>query len=334
MYTLGIETSCDETSAAVIKNGSQVLSNVISSSLKLHTKYGGIIPEIASRAQLEFINPAVCLALEKAKIKLSQIKLIAVTYGPGLGGCLMVGLMFAKGLSFAKNIPFIGVDHIKAHLYAPKLTQKIKLPFIGLVISGGHTSLFFVKDFNKITLLGRTVDDAAGEAFDKTAKILGLPYPGGPHIEKIAKKRKSNELKFSCGKLDSALNFSFSGIKTAVLYKFKSPYAATEKIKNVSKTAKADIAGAFQEAVFEDIVKKSLLACKLKKVKSLVVGGGVACNNNFREKLYAACKNYGILSYFPEKGYCMDNAAMIAGLGYQLYKKGKYSKFTLNIKPT
>lgn len=334
MYTLGIETSCDETSAAVIKNGSTVLSNVISSSLSLHKKYGGIIPEIASRAQLECINPVVYQALQKAKIKLSQIKLIAVTYGPGLGGCLIVGLMFAKGLSFAKNIPFVGVNHIKAHLYAPLLTQKIKLPFIGLVISGGHTSLFFVKDFNEAILLGRTVDDAAGEAFDKTAKILGLPYPGGPHIEKIAKTSKNNDLEFSCGKLNHILNFSFSGIKTAVLYKIKNPYIPEEKIKKIPKTAKADIASAFQKAIFEDIVKKSLLACSIKKTKTLVVGGGVACNNNFREKLFTACKNNNISAYFPEKEYCMDNAAMIAGLGYQLYRKGARSKLTLDIKPT
>jgi len=328
MIILGIETSCDETSAALVKNGSYVLSNIVASSLKLHRKYGGVIPEIASRAQLEYIQPVVSTALKEAKIKIKDIDLIAVTKGPGLGGSLLIGLSFAKALSFAIKKPFIGIDHIQAHLYAPALSQKIKPPFVGLVVSGGHTSLFFVKNFLSFKLLGHTVDDAIGEAFDKVAKIMGLAYPGGPLVEKLARRCKNSKIRFTCGRLDRKLDFSFSGIKTAVLYRVNS---LNGKISFRDKTG---IAHAFQEAVFDDVVKKSLLACESKKTKRLVIGGGVASNMRFRQKLMQAALKNRIKIYFPEHNYCLDNAAMIAGLAYHLYKKMGGSKLSMQIEPT
>ena len=325
MIILGIETSCDETSAAIIKNGNTVLSHIVASSIELHKKYGGVIPEIASRAQLEFIYPVVEEALKKAKTRIDGVDLIAVTKGPGLTGSLLVGVTFAKALSFAKNIPFIGVDHIKAHLYAPLLTQKVAFPFIGLVISGGHTSLYRVAGFNSFTLLGRTADDAAGEAFDKVAKILKLGYPGGPAVEKIARKGKAGKVKFSCGNLKREFDFSFSGIKTAVLYSARG--------KKLTAKNKADIACAFQETVFNDIVKKSILAASKKKIKSLVVGGGVSCNRRFRDKLNTQSLPRKIKIYMAKPRYCTDNAAMIAGFGYQLFKLGGRSKLNMKIEP-
>ena len=257
-----------------------------------------------------------------------------MTYGPGLNGSLLVGLSFAKAISFAQNIPLIGIDHLKAHLYAPLLCQKVGFPFVGLVVSGGHTSLFLVKDFDNFTLLGQTVDDAAGEAFDKVAKILGLSYPGGPLIEKIA-LRGNPKMRFSCGNLEKKFDFSFSGIKTAVLYHTKGcalcamRYAQTTR----RKTHQADIAYAFQEAVFDDIAKKSILAC-MKKTNSLVVGGGVASNKRLRQKLHHLASLHNIKVYLAKSEYCLDNAAMVAGLGYRLYKKGIISNLTLNTKPT
>lgn len=328
MLVLGIETSCDETSIAIVENGKNVLSNLVSSSLALHRKYGGVIPEIASRAHLEFIYPLAKEALKKARVKLSDIGAISVTKGPGLNGSLLVGVSFAKAISFARNLPLIGVDHIKAHLYAPLFSQKVPFPFIGLVVSGGHTNLFLVKDFDNFILLGMTVDDAAGEAFDKVARILGLGYPGGPLIERLAASGEPGRIKFLCGKLEEKLNFSFSGIKTAVLYRVKG-YGL-----RVMEREKADIAYAFQEAVFDDIVKKSMLACSTKKINSLVVGGGVACNKLLRKKLNNASSEYGINVYLAEVRYCLDNAAMVAGLGYQLYKKGAVSGLNLNTDPT
>ena len=219
MYVLGIETSCDETSAAVVKNGRKILSCVVSSSLKFHKKYGGVVPEIASRMQLETITQVLDSAIRQARVNLKEIDLISVTSGPGLLGSLLVGISFAKAISISLGIPLLGVDHIYSHIYANFLNgAKIKLPFIGLVVSGGHTSLFYVRDFKKIETLGQTLDDACGEAFDKVAKILGLGYPGGPLIEKLAKGGDERKIKFRCSGTKRPLDFSFSGIKTAVLY--------------------------------------------------------------------------------------------------------------------
>lgn len=316
MIVLGIETSCDETAASVVKDGRKILSNVVSSSLALHKEFGGIIPEIASRAHLETINFVVKKALEKAGKKLKDINLIAVTSNPGLIGSLLVGLSFAKALSFAIKKPLLEVNHICAHLYACFLGKgSPSLPFIGLVVSGGHTNLFLVRDFSSFKTLGTTLDDAAGEAFDKVAKILNLGFPGGPIIDKLSKNIKEYKIKFSYSQLPGSFNFSFSGLKTAVLYFVRKHHSS----KDISK---ADIAASFQEAVVKNLIEKSIFACKRKKINRLVVGGGVASNSRLRESLLSQAGAQGIKVYFPEKHLCLDNAAMVAGLGYRIYKKG------------
>lgn len=327
MNVLGIETSCDETSAALVRNGSTVLSNIISSSIKFHKKYGGVIPEIASRLQLETITQVTDECIKESGIARKDVDLISVTSGPGLLGSLLVGISFARALSFGLGLPLIGVNHIYAHIYANFLNHKsLSMPFIGLIISGGHTSLFLVDDFDKIKLLGQTQDDACGEAFDKAAKILRLGYPGGPVIEKISCKGNPEKIKFNCSDTKNPLNFSFSGIKTAVLYKVQG-----DKPQIISHP---DIAASFQDAVIDTLINKSLLACKMKKINKLVVGGGVAANNRLREKLFEKAKRGNIKVYFPEKILCTDNAAMVAGLGYQLFKKGYSSGLDLDIDNT
>ncbi len=314
-YTLGIETSCDETSAAVVINGVDVLSNVVVSSLKEHAQFGGIIPEIASRRQMESIHAVVQLALNKAEVGLDDIDLIAVTRSPGLIGSLLVGLCFARGLARAVNKPLVEVDHIKAHLYANFLRSPDqsrdpypKLPAIGLVVSGGHSSLFKITDFKHFKLLGQTRDDAAGEAFDKVARILDLGYPGGPVIDRLSKEGVNNEICFLPAKLPGSYDFSFSGVKTAVLYYTR----AHEKESNFSK---AKVAFAFQDSVIKILVEKSLSACQRFGINTLLIGGGVAANSALRKLLSERGKEKGIEVYFPPMALCLDNAAMIAGLG-------------------
>jgi N6-L-threonylcarbamoyladenine synthase len=320
MYVLGIETSCDETAASIVKDGKIILSHVVSSSLSLHKKYGGVVPEIASRMQLETINEVADRAIKFAGIRLQDIKLISVTNEPGLSGSLLVGISFAKATSFSLNIPLLGVNHLYSHIYSSFLNKtRIELPFVALVVSGGHTSLFYVKDFDKIKLLGSTLDDACGEAFDKVAKILGLGYPGGPIIERLAKSGNPHKIRFCCSNTKNPLDFSFSGIKTAVLYYLKrcrGPWA------DGRCGLKRDIAASFQETVIDTLIRKSLLACRLQKLNRLVIGGGVAMNNRLREKFYQETKEKGIRFYSPSREFCMDNAAMVAGLGYQLFKRG------------
>ncbi|MCX5710381.1 MAG: tRNA (adenosine(37)-N6)-threonylcarbamoyltransferase complex transferase subunit TsaD [Candidatus Omnitrophica bacterium] len=325
MYVLGIETSCDETSASVVKDGRRVLSNSICSSLSFHKKYGGVIPEIASRMQLETIAQVAQVALKDSALPLKKINLIAVTNSPGLPGSLLVGIAFAKSLSLAAGVPLVAVDHVLAHIYANFLdNSQVKLPFVALVVSGGHTSLFYVKDFSRIETLGETQDDACGEAFDKVAKILGLGYPGGPIIEKLAKSGDCKKFKFRCSGTQNPLDFSFSGIKTAVLYAVKG--------RQLSLKEKKDIAASFQESAVGALIDKSILACKKKKAVSLVVGGGVAANNRLRVRFIEEAGGAGIKCYFPPKPLCMDNAAMVAGLGYQLFKKGLRSDLTLTLE--
>jgi len=320
MYVLGIETSCDETSAAVVKDGKTVLSNIVASSLNFHKKYGGVVPEIASRMQLETISQVTDSAIKEAGVSLNKINLISFTACPGLLGSLLVGISFAKGLSLARNIPLLGVDHIYSHFYANFLNASgVKLPFVALVVSGGHTSLFYIRSFDKIEMLGQTQDDACGEAFDKVAKILGLGYPGGPLIERLAKGGDPKKIKFRCSGTKGELDFSFSGIKTAVLY-----YARN---KQLTLKDKKDISASFQQVVVDTLIQKALLACRLKKVNRLVVGGGVAANNKLREEFLAAAKDRGIICHFPDTLLCMDNAAMVAGLGYQLFKRGGADAF-------
>lgn len=322
MIVLGIETSCDETSVSVVKDGITVLSNEVSSSLKFHKKYGGIIPEIAFRMQLETIVNVTDSAIKEAGMGLKNIDLISVTSGPGLLGSLLIGISFAKALSLSLDIPLLGVNHIYSHFFVNLLNgRKVKFPFVALVVSGGHTSLFYVKDFDKIETLGQTHDDASGEAFDKVAKILGLGYPGGPIIEKLARNGDCKKIKFRCSGTKTPFDFSFSGIKTAVLYYVKG--------KQLALTEKRDVCASFQEVVIDSLVKKSLSACDFKKVERLVVGGGVVANNRLRKKFFEASKLRGIDCYFPSKDLCMDNAAMVSCLGFYLFKKGYRSGLDL-----
>ncbi|MDI6606030.1 MAG: tRNA (adenosine(37)-N6)-threonylcarbamoyltransferase complex transferase subunit TsaD [Candidatus Omnitrophota bacterium] len=341
MNVLGIETSCDETSASVVKDGRQVLSNKVSSSLKFHKKYGGVVPEIASRIQLESITEITDASIKEARIKLSQIHLISVTNGPGLAGSLLVGISFAKSLSLGMRAPLIGINHVHSHIYANFLNAKgIRLPYIGLVISGGHTSIFYVRDFDKIEVLGETSDDACGEAFDKVAKIMGLGYPGGPFIERLARKGNPKKIKFNCSGTKEPLDFSFSGIKTAVLYYVKKesivhrPQSTGESNGGpwtVDRGLICDIAASFQESVIDALIAKSILACRLKKINRLLVGGGVAVNSRLREKFHTAAEEQNINCYFPPKGFCTDNAAMVAGFAYRLFKKNHKSDLYLDM---
>ena len=324
MIVLGIESSCDETGVAIVKDEKKILVNLVATSLKLHSRHGGVIPEIASRMQLESIAGLFTQAIKIAKIRPEQIDLVAVTTHPGLPGSLMVGIAFAKALALSLDKPILGVNHIYSHIYVNLLCHgNIKLPAVALVVSGGHTSLFYIKDFSKIQVLGQTRDDACGEAFDKVAKIMGLGYPGGPLIEKIAKDGNKHKIRFACSGMDNELDFSFSGIKTAVLYYLKDK-------KSGSKLAK-DLAASFQESVINVLVKKSLLACKLKNVTHLLIGGGVAANNCLRKKFIASAKVAGIDCFFPDIRLCMDNAAMIAGFGGYLYKRNVRSDLYLNM---
>jgi N6-L-threonylcarbamoyladenine synthase len=322
MNVLGIETSCDETAAAVVKDGKHILSNIISSSLQFHKKYGGIIPEIAFRMQLEAITGVVNCAVEDAGITAKEVDLISVTSSPGLMGSLLTGLSFAEALSFSLNTPLVKVNHLYSHIYAGFLEKDIpKFPVIALVVSGGHTSIFYLKSYTSITLMGSTHDDACGEAFDKVAKILGLGYPGGPVIERESKKGNPKSVKFGCSRTKNDLDFSFSGIKTAVLY-----YLRKKNIAQAPRPGlKADICASFQETVINTLIEKTLLASKRKKVKNFIVAGGVAANGHLREKFIQAAGENNLRCFFPAQRLCTDNAAMVAGFGYRVFKKEKVS---------
>ena len=332
MLTLGIETSCDETSVS-ITDKHKVLSNIVSSSVEFHKRYGGVVPEIASRYHVEYIMPVFSKALAKSGKSLGDIKLIAVTNGPGLVGALLTGISLAKSLSYSRKIPIIGVNHVLAHLYSAFLNEgrKPKFPFVGLVVSGGHTALFYCKAIGKQKLLGQTQDDAIGEAYDKVAKMLGLGYPGGPAIEKTAGlstgENKINFPKSYLGK--DSLDFSFSGVKTAVLYYVRK----AEQGHKFDKKLISDICYSFQEAALDVLVDKTCLAARLNKVNTVIVGGGVAANSRLRQKLTSAASLYGIKVFFPEFKYCLDNAAMIGALGEELYKKGNRSDLYLSAEP-
>jgi len=335
MLTLGIETSCDETSVAVTE-GRRVLSNEVTSSIHLHKKYGGVVPEIASRYHVEYIEEVLDKALKDSGKSLNDIKLISVTNGPGLVGALLIGISVAKSLSYAAKKPLVGVNHVLAHLYSAFLSEGVpaKFPFVGLVVSGGHTALFLCKGIGEQKLLGQTQDDAVGEAFDKVAKILGLGYPGGPVIEETAKRSsRANNIPFPKSYLGKdSLDFSFSGIKTAVLYYVRDK-AHKGTGKKISAALAADICYSFQEAALDVLVDKALLACRLNNTNSIIVGGGVAINGRLREKFEEAGKASGIKAYFPEKRYCLDNAAMVASLGEEFYKKGHRSDLYLAAEP-
>lgn len=328
MMTLGVETSCDETGVSV-SSGRRVLSNVVTSSVHLHKKYGGVVPEIASRYHLEYIVRVYEKALALSGKRLNDIDLIAVTNGPGLVGALLTGISFAKSLSYAKGLPVIGVNHILAHLYSSLLSNDdLEFPFVGLVVSGGHTALFYCSDVDRHEVLGQTQDDAVGEAYDKVAKLLGLGYPGGPAIEKAATRSSGNrDIRFPRSYLDKeSLDFSFSGVKTSVLYYM-------QKAGNPEPGLVSDVCRAFQEAALDVLVDKARAACRMKKAARLVIGGGVAANSMLRHKLSAMAALNGIRVFFPEFKYCMDNAAMIGTLGEALYRKGYKSDICLSAEP-
>ena len=319
MNILGIESSCDETSAAIVTDGTVLRSNIVASSLPDHQRFGGVIPEIASRRQLEYISLVVSEALNNASLRKEDLDAIAVTLKPGLIGSLLVGISFAKAFSAALDKPFIGINHVHAHIYAnclrkPEASHETGpvLPAIGLAVSGGHSSLYFIRDFRSFKLIGETRDDAAGEAYDKVARILGLGYPGGPVIDKIARSVTNNTLRFKCAQLEGSYDFSFSGIKTAVLY-----HVREHGIQPGPETA--CVVAAFQESVVASLVEKSLLACRKKKVKTLLVGGGVSANSALRSLLSSRAQQEGIRVFFPPFDLCTDNAAMIAGLAFHYY---------------
>ncbi|MFB3920008.1 tRNA (adenosine(37)-N6)-threonylcarbamoyltransferase complex transferase subunit TsaD [Candidatus Velamenicoccus archaeovorus] len=322
LNVLGIETSCDETGASVVRGAGDVVSNVVASSLAQHAPYGGIIPEIASRAQMEFICAVVREAMEKARLKAGEMDAIAVTQGPGLIGSLLVGLSFARALSLAWRVPLIGINHLQAHLYAAFIGSGISFPFTGLVVSGGHTSLYEVTGIGREKLVGSTRDDAAGEAFDKVAKILGLGYPGGPAIEAAARKGSSEAFRFRCD-CGPGFDFSFSGIKTAVLYKARD---LKKLYGRLSPATVADLTASFQSAVVEDLVGKACRLAQKSHSRLLAVGGGVAFNTALRSRLQEETRQRNIELRLAPKAYCLDNAAMVASLGVRLLEAGKSSK--------
>lgn len=329
MRVLAIETSCDDTGAAVVLDGRKILSNVVSSQVSVHQKYGGVVPELASRRHIESIVPIVTEALEKAEVTLREIDGIAVTQGPGLVGSLLVGLSFAKSLSFAAGLPFVGVNHIEAHLSAIFLEEKPpRFPFIGLVVSGGHTSLFRVDGFGKYKRLGQTRDDAAGEAFDKVAKLLGLGYPGGPIIDELSKKGNPKAIRFPRAYLGKdSFDFSFSGLKTAVVNYVK---FHPEPVEDYPEDLIRDIVSSFQEAVVEVLVKKTLRATQHQGLKRIVLSGGVAANRRLRERMKEEVSVEKMKVYIPSPSFCTDNAAMVGVVGYEYLKRGIRSPLSLN----
>ena len=324
MLVLGIETSCDETAAAVLEDGRLLRSNIIASQVDLHRIYGGVVPEIASRKHMEMIIPVIYEALNKAGITLQDIEGIAVTRGPGLVGALLVGLSVAKSIAFALNIPFVGVNHLNGHVASIFLSEKQPdFPFVALVVSGGHTNLYLVKDLHSFTLLGQTRDDAAGEAFDKAAKLLNIGYPGGAVIDNLAKKGNRGWIQFPRAMKDS-LDFSFSGLKTSLLVHTKKrecPFTEDEL---------PDVAASYQEAIIDVLVEKTMRAAEINSVSRLVVCGGVAANSRLRERFHDESRRKGFDAYIPPPVLCTDNAAMIAVVGEYLLKMGFKDSLDLN----
>ena len=326
---LSIESSCDETAAAVVENGRNVLSNIISSQIEIHKEFGGVVPEVASRKHIENINDVVSEALIKANVEPKDIDAVAVTYGPGLVGALLVGINFAKGLSYAWEKPLIGVNHIEGHISANYIEDKnLTPPFICMVASGGHTHLINVKDYGEYEVLGMTRDDAAGEAFDKVARAIGLGYPGGPLIDKAAKMGNKDAIKFPRAIIDEeTLDFSFSGLKSAVLNYLHNSNQKNEAVKT------EDVAASFQEAVVDVLVMKTIKAAKQKNLTAIALAGGVASNSRLRERLQEEClrNNYKFIK--PSSILCTDNAAMIGCAGYYKYLKKQFHNSSLNAMP-
>ncbi|MED3788454.1 tRNA (adenosine(37)-N6)-threonylcarbamoyltransferase complex transferase subunit TsaD [Peribacillus frigoritolerans] len=323
---LGIETSCDETAAAVIKNGTEILSNVVASQIESHKRFGGVVPEIASRHHVEQITIVLEEALLQAGVRYEDLDAIAVTEGPGLVGALLIGVNAAKAVAFAHGIPIVGTHHIAGHIYANRLIQEIEYPALSLVVSGGHTELVLLEEPGSFKVIGETRDDAAGEAYDKVARTLGLPYPGGPHIDRLAQEG-SPSLKLPRAWLDGSYDFSFSGLKSAVINTLHNAEQRGEKIEP------KDLAASFQASVIEVLVMKAVKAAKEYNVKQVLLAGGVAANKGLREALTEAFKDLPMDISIPPLYLCTDNAAMIGAAGSVMFEKGKRSGLDLNGNP-
>jgi N6-L-threonylcarbamoyladenine synthase len=326
---LAIETSCDETSAAVVVNGRDVLSNIISSQIDIHTKFGGVVPEVASRKHIEVISAVVQEALDKAEVTLEDIDAVGVTYGPGLVGALLVGMQYAKSLAYSIGKPLIGVNHIEGHICANFIEHKeLKPPFVCLVVSGGHSFIVYMKDFGDFEVIGQTRDDAAGEAYDKVARAIGLGYPGGPKIDKLSKEGNADAIKFPRANFhDDTLDFSFSGLKSAVLNYLNKMDMTGEEVN------KADVAASFQKALVDVLVDNVIKTCRMKKVDKIAIAGGVASNSTLRNSLIKEGEQNGIKVMFPAPVLCTDNAAMIGSAAYFEYVNGRTADLTLNAVP-
>ncbi len=329
VIVLSIESSCDETSIAVVKNGREVLSNIIATQIEIHRRFGGVVPEVASRNHILAISNVCKEALNEAGISEKDIDAIAVTYGAGLMGALLVGVNFAKGLAYSLGLPLIKVSHVHGHISANYIShEKLEPPFICLLVSGGHTAILKVEGYNKFVRLGTTVDDAVGEAFDKVARVLSLPYPGGPEIDKLAKEGKNVYHFTVSNSLKNTYDFSFSGIKTEVV---NLVHNATQKGETLNF---ADIASSFQECVTDELALKAVKACKNYDLKKLVVAGGVGANSRLKEKLGALCEENNIKFYSPSLKYCTDNGAMIGSMAYYMIKDGiGLADLSLTAKP-
>lgn len=329
IITLGIETSCDETSAALVLNGREVLSNIIYSQIDIHKKFGGVVPEVASRKHVEVVSNVIREAVEEAGIKYSDVDVIASTYGPGLVGALLVGLSAAKGLAMSLDKPFVGVNHIEGHISANYIAHKdLEPPFTCLVVSGGHSHLIYVKGYGEYEILGRTRDDAAGEAYDKIARAIGLGYPGGPLIDKLAREGNKKAIEFPRAYLEEdSFDFSFSGLKSAVLN-----YLNKMKMQEMDVNT-ADVAASFQQSVVEVLANKAVKAAKHNNTNTLCLAGGVAANSALRAELEGLCRSEKINFLYPPVVLCTDNAAMIACAGYYEFINGRVSELSLNAIP-
>ena len=331
MNILGIDTSCDDTAAAVVEDGSRVLSTIVNSQVKLHHPYGGVVPELASREHLRSVVPVVDEALSSANLSVRDLHGVAVTIGPGLIGSLLVGLYYAKALAYVREIPWIGINHLEGHILSIFLEQETpSFPFVALTVSGGHTSLYFVEGLGRYKLMGQTLDDAAGEAFDKVAKVLGLGYPGGVAIEKVSLSGDKGKIRFPRAYLGpNSLDFSFSGIKTSVALYIKKWQGKGAEAAGVTLS---DIAASFQEAVVHILVEKLMRAAQIARVTSVVMAGGVACNKALREALKQAAEEKEIRVFFPRASYCTDNGAMIALAGYHRLTHGEQTDLATDVR--
>ena len=339
---LGIETSCDETAIAVVEDGRRILSNVVASSSQFHAVYGGVVPDIAARVHVEVIWQVLEDALAQAHVRVEELDAVAVTSGPGLPGALLIGLAFAKGLALALNRPLIGIDHLAAHLYAGSMTDEtLKLPYVGLVVSGGHTLLCVAHPQQRFEVLGETKDDAVGEAFDKVAKLLGLGYPGGPVIDRLSDEGRAEAIPFSRSSAKDGFDFSFSGLKTAV---YQYVQKQTSDIRHQTSDEEhgsavwthrqiADVAASFQEAAVDILVTKTLRACQRTGLTRLVVGGGVAANRRLRQRLLEAGRLRNLQVVFPPPALCVDNGAMVAGVAFEQLQAGARAPLSLTIDP-